>query len=112
MRRGLLVSIMTSCSLALACGDSGSDGNDQASGETASGTEQGTDAEIVTAQGSTTVGDGDGDTVTTTMGDGDGDTMTTTMGDGDGDTMTTTMGDGDGDTMTDTTMGDGDGDTM
>jgi fibro-slime domain-containing protein len=107
---------MTSCSLALACGDSGSDGNDQAEGETAeAGTEQGTDDEVGTDGNTTTMGDGDGDTFTTTMGDGDGDTMTdtTTMGDGDGDTMTdTTMGDGDGDTMTDTTMGDGDGDTM
>jgi fibro-slime domain-containing protein len=89
MRRGILVSIIASCSLALACGENKSDGNEQADGETVDdevGTEQGTDDEIGTDQG---------DTFTTTVGDGDGDTNTTTMGDGDGDTNT--------DTMTDTT---------
>ncbi len=91
MRRGLLFTFFASCSLTLACADKGSDGTDQASGETGeSGTGQSTDDEIGTEQG---------ESATTTTGDGDGDPTSTTS-------TTTTMGDTTDTTATDTSATD------
>jgi cysteine-rich repeat protein len=97
---GLSLGSLLACQMGNPAYDPADGGETRADGDTLGSVD-------TSAEGNTSIGDGDGDT---TPGDGDGDT---TPGDGDGDTN---PGDGDGDTNTgdgdgDTNTGDGDGDT-